>query len=40
MARLIPVQEVAERELGFVRYDVPDAFFDPLPDDELEAWES
>lgn len=39
VARLVPVQEPRERELGFVRYDVPGSFFEPLPDDELAAWE-
>lgn len=39
VARLVPVQAPRERELGFVRYDVPDSFFEPLPDDELAAWE-
>lgn len=39
VARLIPVQEPSERELGFVPYDVPDSFFEPLPGDEIAAWE-
>lgn len=39
VARLIPVREPPERELGFVPYDIPDLFFEPLPDDELAAWE-
>lgn len=39
VARLIPVQESPERELGFVPYEIPDSFFEPLPDDELAAWE-
>ncbi|ROZ62097.1 toxin-antitoxin system, antitoxin component, PHD family protein [Kocuria soli] len=28
-----------ERELGFGTYSVPDSFFEPLPDDEIGAWE-
>lgn len=40
VARLVPVQTPPARELGFVRYDVPDSFFEALPDDELAAWES
>ena len=39
VARLVPVDANATRELGFVAYDLPDAFFEPLPDDELAAWE-
>lgn len=34
---------VAEREepvsLGFLSLEVPDAFFEPLPEEELAAWE-
>jgi prevent-host-death family protein len=40
VARLIPVQELPERELGFVPYDVPDSFSEPLPEDEIAAWET
>ncbi|WP_417554406.1 type II toxin-antitoxin system Phd/YefM family antitoxin [Microbacterium sp.] len=40
VARLVPLQTSDQRELGFVPYDVPDSFFDALPDDELSAWES
>jgi prevent-host-death family protein len=29
----------ARRSLGFVNGTVPDSFFDPLPDEELKAWE-
>lgn len=36
--RLTPVTPPARRELGFVPGRLPDSFFDPLPDDELEAW--
>lgn len=39
VARLIPVQEPSERELGFVPYHVPNAFSEPLPEAELAAWE-
>ena len=39
VARLSPVESGAVRELGFVAYDVPDSFCDPLPDDELARWE-
>jgi hypothetical protein len=33
------MQQTPERELGFVPCHVPDSFGDPLPDDELAAWE-
>lgn len=36
-ARLVPLAR-SERELGFVEGRVPDAFYEPLPDDELDAW--
>lgn len=39
VARLVPMDSNRERELGFVHYDVPDSFFDPLPESELAAWE-
>jgi prevent-host-death family protein len=40
VARLMPivVEDRAPRQLGFLKLHVPDEFFDPLPDDELEAW--
>lgn len=37
-ARLVPLEPKA-RELGFVKGSVPNAFFRPLPDDELDPWE-
>lgn len=40
VARLIPMQEPPERELGFVPYHVPDSFFEPLPEDEIATWEA
>jgi prevent-host-death family protein len=39
VARLIPVQTPPQRPVGFVPGSVPDAFFEPLPDDELDRWE-
>lgn len=39
VARLVPLDKSADRELGFVAYQVPDSFFDALPEDELDAWE-
>lgn len=40
VARLIPFQEPAARELGFVPYRVPEQFDEPLPEEELAAWEA
>jgi prevent-host-death family protein len=39
VARLVPIKAKREpRKLGLLKMNVPDSFFDPLPDDELEAW--
>jgi prevent-host-death family protein len=39
VARLVPITAKREpRRLGFLEMELPDSFFDPLPDDELEAW--
>ena len=40
VARLIPIQEPPARELGFVPYHVPDSFYEPLPEEDLAAWEA
>ena len=37
-ARLVPLVQQT-RELGFVEGTVPESFFEPLPDDELKAWQ-
>ncbi|VEI17088.1 hypothetical protein [Actinomyces viscosus] len=39
VARLIPVG-TGERELGFGGYQLPDTFFDELPEEELSAREA
>lgn len=39
-ARLVPLSEPSEREPGLYADDVPESFFDPLPPDELEAWDT
>jgi prevent-host-death family protein len=36
-ARLVPLGEPKQREPGLLK--VGDAFFEPLPDEELKAWE-
>lgn len=41
IAKIVPLHsESQERPLGFVSGRVTDAFFEPLPDEELEGWES
>ena len=40
VARLVPIAAAGPRSIGFVAYRVPDVFFEPLPDDELDAWEA
>ena len=37
-ARLVPVASQV-RELGFVEGSVPESFFEPLPEDELDTWQ-
>lgn len=39
VALLSPAVPVPGRELGFVPYDVPDTFGEPLPEAELAAWD-
>lgn len=39
IAKLVPLEVPLERELGFVPYTVPSGFDDPLPEDELRAWQ-
>lgn len=38
-ARLVPLERPSERPLGFVGGSVDDAFFEPLDDQELAAWQ-
>jgi prevent-host-death family protein len=37
-ARLVPV-EASRVDLGFLSLHVPDSFFAPLPEEELDGWE-
>ena len=41
VARLVPCKESGKRRFGAMegRLVVPDSFFEPLPETELEAWE-
>lgn len=38
-ARLVPLEPAGKRELGFIAGELDPSFFDPLPEDELDAWE-
>ena len=38
VARLVPVDPLPPRPVGFVVGRLTDAFSEPLPDDELAAW--
>lgn len=39
VARLLPAEERVPRIPGIARGKVTDAFFEPLPEEELKAWE-
>jgi len=42
VAKIVPLESSPKkRQFGAYRgkFTVPDAFFDPLPDDEMDAWE-
>jgi len=38
IARLVLVGDPPQRPVGFVSGTLSDAFFEPLPDEELERW--
>ncbi len=38
-ARLCPLEPARPRKPGLLRGKVEETFFDPLPEEELEAWE-
>ena len=38
-ARLAPLEKAKPREPGLLTGEIEDAFFDPLPAEELAAWE-
>lgn len=38
-ARLVPLERHQERRPGLLSGRVTSAFFDPLPNEEIEAWE-
>lgn len=39
-ARLVPLEEKLPRKPGIAQGSIDDKFFDPLPQEELEAWEA
>lgn len=39
-AKLMPLDGPPPRQPGLLNGHLDDAFFEPLPDDELKAWES
>jgi prevent-host-death family protein len=39
VARLVAVEDRGPRRSGLAKGQLTDAFFEPLPDDELMAWE-
>ena len=38
-ARLVPLEEKNERTPGLIEGRLTEAFFEPLPPEELESWE-
>lgn len=39
-AKLVPLDEAQERTPGLLKgWRLPESFFEPLPDEELDAWE-
>ncbi|MDY6855712.1 MAG: type II toxin-antitoxin system Phd/YefM family antitoxin [Thermodesulfobacteriota bacterium] len=38
-AKLVPLMQVKKRVPGIAKGAVTDAFFEPLPEDELQTWE-
>ena len=38
-ARLVPIKQTQERVPGIAKGKVTDAFFEPLPEEELSKWE-
>lgn len=38
-ARLVPLAPPQERTPGRYSEEIPDSFFEPLPEEELEEWE-
>ena len=39
LVRLVPIEDQTARKPGLAKGRVTDAFFEPLPDEELAGWE-
>lgn len=39
VARLVAIEPVPRRQLGFLAWSVPESFFEPLPEADLADWE-
>lgn len=39
VARLAAIERPRQRRFGTMELHVPDSFFEPLPDEELRAWD-
>ncbi|GHU10510.1 antitoxin [Betaproteobacteria bacterium] len=38
VVRLEPVRQSGKRQLGFIKGTLPESFFEPLSDEELQSW--
>jgi len=38
VAKLEAIKTKNKRNLGFLKGSLPDSFFDPLPENEIQAW--
>jgi prevent-host-death family protein len=39
VVRLTPIERPSRRQFGTMKLNVPESFFEPLPEGELAAWE-
>lgn len=40
VAKLVPIEQKQPRKPGLIKGKLSDSFFEPLPESELEAWET
>jgi prevent-host-death family protein len=40
IAKLVPIEQKKPRKPGLIKGKLSDSFFEPLPESELEAWET
>jgi prevent-host-death family protein len=40
IAKLVPIEQKKPRKPGLIKGKLNDSFFEPLPESELEAWET